>query len=362
MITFRRIFGVLTLLAVAACGGGGGDSVTSKDTYNLPLNFGHGAALAGATVTVDDSSTSNTFTCSGTTDENGYIMCNVPATYSPPFVITGTPVDSTATKLKTVVVSPSNGTNAKLPVTPLTTLLLQSDWDYYQNKNTSLADKKTRLEARKKQITDALANVISQILSADKAKNYDFLSDSSFEPGSNTEMDLLLDNINVDTSKLEVSLKNDSSKKITLKTDSSTIVTPIAQTDVATYKVTPTKRELKNFVGTFQGTIKYTSYDYKGAAKSGETSQSGSMTFKANGTIEETYGNAKWTGTFKLNDAGYSVKISGKITPTDNSGGGGTFVGSVDNDFKLSITYNTKATGDKPDTTRGYVTGSKQSQ
>ena len=361
MITLRRIFGVLTLLVLAACGGGGGggDSVTSKDTYNLPLNFGHGAALAGATVTVDDSSTSNTFTCSGTTDEDGYIMCNVPASYSPPFVITGTPVDSGATTLKTVVVNPSNGTNAKLPVTPLTTLLLQSDWDYYQNPNTSLADKKTRLEARKKQITDALTNVISQILGTDKAKNFDFLNDSSFVPGSNTEMDLLLDNINVDTSKLEVSLKNDSTKKITLNTDSSATVTPIAQTDVSNNKVTPTKRELKDFVGTFPGTIKYTSYDYKGVAKGAQASRDGSMTFNANGTISETYGTSKWTGTFKLNDAGYSVKISGKITPTDNSGGGGTFVGSVDNKFKLSITYNTKAAGENPDTTRGYVTGSK---
>ena len=360
MITLQRVLGVLTLAILVACGGGGGGSATSKDTYNLPLNLGHGAALAGATVTVDDSAKSTTFTCSGTTDENGYIMCNVPASYTPPFVITGTPVDSSATTLKTVVISPSNGTNAKLPVTPLTTLLLESDAEFY--KTATLEQKKTRLEARKKQITDALTNVISQILGADKAKNYDFLSDSSFVPGSNTEMDLLLDNINVDTSKLEVSLKNDSTKKITLNTDSSATVTPIAQTDVSNNKVTPTKRELKDFVGTFPGTIKYTSYDYKGVAKGAQASRDGSMTFNANGTISETYGTSKWTGTFKLNDAGYSVKISGKITPTDNSGGGGTFVGSVDNKFKLSITYNTKAAGENPDTTRGYVTGTGSKQ
>lgn len=132
MNTFSRFLGLLALTGLVACGGGGGGSASNKDTYNLPLNFGHGAALAGATVKVDDSANSNTFTCSGTTDENGYIMCNVPASYTPPFVITGTPVDSTVTTLKTVVFSPSNGTNAKLPVTPLTTLLLQSDSEFYK--------------------------------------------------------------------------------------------------------------------------------------------------------------------------------------------------------------------------------------
>jgi hypothetical protein len=198
-----------------------------------------------------------------------------------------------------------------------------------------------------------LANVFTQIL-GDKAKNFDFLTDSSFVPGSNTELDLLLDNINVDTTNLVVSLKKDANKKITLAKDNTNTVTPIAEADVSTNTVTFTKRNLSYFVGTFPGTIKFTNYDYKGVAKGSETSQSGTMTFKGDGTISETYGNAKWTGTFKLNDAGYSVKISGKISAGDSSG---TFVGSIDNDGKLSITYNTKGTGDQPDTTRGYVTG-----
>jgi hypothetical protein len=279
----------------------------------------------------------------------------VPASYVPPFLITVYPADDSADNLKSVVISPTKGKNPRAPVTPLTNLLIEADYVYLNAETTTTQQRKERLEARRKQISDALANVFTQILGAEKAKNYDFLSDSNFVPGSNTDLDLLLDNIKVDTDNLEISLKKAADKKIALSKQNTDTVTPIAEADVSTNTVRFTKRNLSYFVGTFPGTIKFTNYDYKGVAKGSETSQSGTMTFKGDGTISETYGNAKWTGMFKLNDAGYSVKISGKISAGDSSSG--TFVGSIDNDGKLSMTFNTKGTGDQPDTTRGYVTG-----
>ena len=55
MITLQRIFGVLTLLALAACGGGGGGGEASggPGVYEIPIAAGTGAAMAGASVTVD---------------------------------------------------------------------------------------------------------------------------------------------------------------------------------------------------------------------------------------------------------------------------------------------------------------------
>ncbi|NDE07257.1 MAG: VWA domain-containing protein [Chloroflexi bacterium] len=224
---------------------------------------------------------------------------------------------------------------------------MEADWDFYQTASTDQA--KARLAARKKQITDALFNVFTQILGAEKAKNFDFLTDSSFVPGSNDGMDFLLDNINVDTSKLEVALKKDSTKRIALSTNNTATVTPIAQTDVSSNTVKLVKRNLTEFAGIYTGTAKFTSYHSDGTTSVAEQIKSGSVTFNSNGTINATLGTSLWTGTYKLNDAGYSVKISGKISPTDGSSGGGTFVGSVDNDFNLSISYNTQAGGVKPD-------------
>ena len=149
MITLRRIFGMLTLLALVACGGGGGGGVGGgSDGYEIPIAAGTGAAMAGATVTVEDSANNKTINCSGTTDQDGYITCNVPASYVPPFLITVYPADDSADNMKSVVVSPNKGKNPKVPVTPLTNLLIEADSVFYET--AKVEDAKVRLAARKK--------------------------------------------------------------------------------------------------------------------------------------------------------------------------------------------------------------------
>lgn len=334
MITLRRIFGVLTLLALAACGGGGGGGEASSGPggYEIPIAAGTGAAMAGATVTVLDSANNKTIDCSGTTDENGYITCNVPASYVPPFLITVYPADDSADNMKSVVISPTKGKNPRAPVTPLTNLLIEADSVFYETATVEQA--KARIAARKKQISDALANVFTQILGADKAKNFDFLTDISFVPGSNDGTDLLLDNISVDTGTLKVSLKKNANANVsfTANTDptkTTVVAIPVSSND----KVTFTTRKLTDFAGVY-------------------TITDGSLTLNSDGTIDSTVESTRVKGTYKLNETGYSIKISGTLSSTDSSG---TFVGSVDNDFKLTIAYNIKGNGTNKDTDKGSV-------
>ena len=352
MITLRRIFGVLTLLALVACGGGGGGGGGDGfDGYKIPIAAGTGAAMAGASVTVDGLGDSKSFNCSGTTDENGYITCNVPANFTPPFVITVYPADTNAVNMKSVVVSPTKGKNPRVPVTPLTNLLIQADSDFYQK--AKVEDAKVRLEARKKQITDALTNVISQILSADKAKNFDFLSDSSFVPGSNDGSDLLLDNISVDIQSFKLSLKNGtgSGKSVTFNPNTdptNTAVRPItvSQTDV----VRPTTRLLKEFAGVYDIDVTFTSFKADGSVSVGTQTKSGPLALNSDGTFDSTVNSTRWSGKYTLNDKGTSVKISGTV------GGTGPLVGSIDNNFKMTLAFNTKGSGaDLGQTTKGSV-------
>ena len=186
----------------------------------------------------------------------------------------------------------------------------------------------------KKQISEALANVFTQILGTDKAKNFDFLTDSNFVPGSNDGSDFLLDNISVDTGTLKVSLKKNANANVsfTANTDP-TKTTVIAITVSSNDKVTFTKRKLTDFAGVYAIT-------------------GGSLTLNSDGTIDSTVGLTRWKGTYKLNETGYSIKISGTISSTDSSG---TFVGYVDNKFKLSIAINTKGSGTNTDTTKRSV-------
>ncbi len=358
MITFQRVLGVLTLASLVACGGGGGGGGGGVsggfDGYRIPIAAGTGAALAGASVTVDDSGVSKTFTCSGNTDENGYITCDVPASYTPPLVITVKPADASANTIKTIVLSANKGTNPSVPATPLTNLLIQADWDFYQKANPDQA--KVRLTARKKQISDALADVFTKILGTDKAKNFDFLTDSSFVPGSNDGSDLLLDNISVDIQSFKVSLKNgsgsDSSVSFDPKSDPATNVQPItvAQTDV----VLPTTRLLKDFAGVYDIDVTFTSYNADGTVSAQTKTLSGSLALYSNGTFDSTVSSTRWSGKYTLNDKGTSVKISGTV------GGAGPLVGSIDNNFKMTLAFNTKGSGaDLGQTTRGSVVSKK---
>jgi len=351
MNTLRGFLGLLALAGLVACGGGGGGGVGSGDNfdgYRIPIAAGTGAALAGATVTVDGSGSAKTFTCSGNTDENGYITCDVPASYTPPFVITVRPADASANSIKTVVVSANKGTNPRAPATPLTNLLLEADWNFYQNATTDQA--KVRLTARKKQISDALANVFTQIL-GDKAKNFDFLTDSSFVPGSNEGSDLLLDNISVDTGSLKVSLKKNANANVsfTANTDpSKSSVTPISVS--SSDMVTLTTRDLKDFAGVYNIAVTYTSYNANGSVSAQTQTKNVQLALNSDGTFDSTLGTTRWVGTYKLNDKKTSVKITGTV------GGDGSLVGSIDNGFNMALAYNTKGTGiNIGQTTKGSV-------
>lgn len=304
MITLRRIFGVLTLLALAACGGGGGGGEASSGPggYEIPIAAGTGAAMAGATVTVEDSASNKTIDCSGTTDENGYITCNVPASYVPPFLITVYPADDSADNMKSVVISPTKGKNPRAPVTPLTNLLIEADYAYLNADTTTTEQAKARIAARKKQISDALANVFTQFLGADKAKNFDFLTDSSFLPGSNDGTDLLLDNIKVEG--LKVSLKKTVSINVVIETDHAKKLTPIALNDVSSNLVVLDTRTSTEFAGVYDIDVTFTSYKANGTISSAKETISVKLALNGDGTIDSVLENSHWKGTYKLKREG----------------------------------------------------------
>jgi hypothetical protein len=310
MITLGRVFSVLALTGLVACGGGGGGGGDGFDGYKIPIAAGTGAALAGASVIVGGLGASKTFTCSGTTDENGYITCNVPASYTPPFMISVYPADG-SNNISTVVVSANKGNNLRVPVTPLTTLLVEADWDYLMANTTTTEQAKARLEARKKQITDALAPLISLTLDAEKAKTFDFLTDSSFAPGSHTGSDLLLDSISVDIQSLKVSLKNGSKSSVTFTANTDpTKTTVTAITASPNDIVNPTTTTQTSGTGTGTGT------------GTGSGSGSGSGSDAAAKTLADFAGeygiDVKWRlsdGSASGNDYGtVTIDKDGKVT------------------------------------------------
>ena len=287
----------------------------------------------------------------------------VPASYTPPFLISVVPADvvspdpESTKALKTILTRPTKGTgpNPSVPVTPLTTLLVKSDLDYYK---TNIKDAQfvqlveTRLNARKKQVADALDPLISKILGPEKAKTFDLLTDSSFVPGSNDGSDLLLDNISVDIQSFKVSLKNGSGSGSSVsfdpKSDPATKVQPItvAQTDV----VLPTTRLLKDFAGVYDIDVTFTSYHATGSISTNTQTQKVTLSLYNDGTFDTTYNTTHWSGKYTINSKGTSVKISGNV-----GDGNGNLVGSIDNNFNMKMAYHTTGSGNSPDTTTGSV-------
>ena len=354
MNAFSKFLGLLALTGLVACGGGGGDNNgvgnvgnnpgNSSNTYAIHTYTGTGAPYLGATVTVEDSANpKNTYSCSGMSDEDGYVKCDVPGTYTLPFVITATPPDTLATTLKTMVTSATKNGNTTVPITPLTTLLVKSDESYFANATPE--NKQIRLTARKNQIATALTSVFNQ---TGNTNGFDFLT-SSFLPGSYDGMDWLLENISVDIPNLKVSKKKDSTKVVvTVSGDPSTTLS-VTNTFVQTDLVDITKnKELSDFAGSYPGSVKYTTTHPTGTATNSEGQPT--MVLNADGTIDLNVGQStRWIGTYKLNSNGTSVKLSGSV------GGSSGFIGYVDNTNKLTIAWKTSGTGaNKGDTTKGY--------
>lgn len=364
MNTFRRFLGLLALTGLVACGGGGGSStpLANFDGYEIPGVGNGGAPIVGATVFVEDSNNSKTVNC-GNTDEGGKFTCKVPATYTPPFAIYVVPADvvspnqNAPTALKTIVLRPKKGTgpNDTLPVTPLTTLLVNSDWNYYGANKKDLNTIETRLIARKKQIDDALANVTAQILK-DKAKSFDFLTDTSSLPSSNEGSDLLLDNIDVDFKTFKVALKNGTKTSVTFQAETEPTKSPVTPISVVTSDIVePTQKSLKDFAGVYDINITFTSYHADGTISAGTQTLYKQLSLYNDGTFDVTYNSTRWSGKYTLNTKGTkgtSVKITGTVGGADSNG---NLVGSIDNTFNMKLAYHTSGSGNNTDTTTGSV-------
>lgn len=370
MITLRRIFGMLTLLALVACGGGGGggnDTAAKFDGYEVPLKNVTGAPLTGATVFINDSNDSKTFNC-GTTNELGEVTCKVPASFVPPLVVSAVPADvvspdpTAKTALKTVLTRPTKGTgpNATVPVTPLTTLLVNSDWSYYETNKKNLELVEARLESRKNQITKAIENITVEILGQSKAKTFDFLKDSNFVAGSNDGIDFLLDNISVSFEKgntFKVSMKKNDKINVVFDADHAKTLTAISSDDAKNNLVKMSEKVLTDFAGVYDIDVTFTSYNSDGSVSAKTQTKSGKLALNSDGTFDSMLETSRWSGKYTLNEKKTSVKISGTVGSKDASG---NLVGSIDNDGKMVLAYNTKGSGgNSGQTTKGSVASTK---
>ena len=273
MITLRRIFGVLTLLALAACGGGGGGTPGGTGTadYQIEGVAATGAAMVGATISVKDSK-GTSYSCANKTGTDGRYSCRVSGKAVPPFVLTAQIGTDDSTALNSVVLEPTAGKTATAHITPLSNALLQIDLVYLNANDTTPAKAIQRVKDRKQQITDALSNVITE--AGLTSANFDFLTDSSFAANTGAGMDRVLDNISVkntstssSTTTVEIALKNTTDKATLSSTDTdltNTAKKVTSKDSNAIQIVNPVKptRSQSDFQGTY--TVNTTFYSNNG--------------------------------------------------------------------------------------------------
>ena len=367
MITFRRIFGVLTLLALAACGGGGGGAPGGTGTadYQIEGVAATGAAMVGATISVQDSK-GTSYSCANKTGTDGRYSCRVSAKAVPPFVLTAQIGTDDSTALNSVVLEPAAGKTATAHITPLSNALLQIDLVYLNANGTTPAQAIQRVKDRKKQITDALSNVITEAGLA--STNFDFLTDSSFAANTGAGMDRVLDNISVkntsissSTTTVEIALKNnpDANEKATLDSTEETTVKKTVTTKSSTEIQSANPAKLTRNQSEFQGTYTVNTTFY-----STDVDSNGVSTFFPPETKTATF---KVANDNTITCTGDLTSCSGSLTIDKNNVATFTITkdntslsGSIDNSFKVTATLSSNKTIDGINkTTSGNTVGWK---
>ncbi len=361
MITLRLIFGVLTLLALAACGGGGGGGTGSAD-YQLEGVAATGAAMVGATISVNDTK-GNSYSCANKTGTDGKYSCAVSGKAVPPLLMTAQIGNDDSTSLKSPVLDATPGKTSRVHITPLSNALIQIDWTYLSADGRTATEMTNRLKDRKKQITDALTKVIEEAVGADKVNSFDFLTDSSFAASTGTGMDRLLDNISVKNvssnsseTKFEIALKNTNDNATFGSTEATTVTKSVTIKSTTEIKgVNPVKppRVKADFVGGYTVNVTFYSNNGDGSFDPPET-----KTVKF--TVAEDY--AITCSTDPLTGCTGSLAYDNNVatfTVTNTNGTSSTTLkGSVDNFFKVTATVSSKDTSTN-DSTTGNIVGWK---
>ena len=363
MITLRRIFGVLTLLVLAACGGGGGGGGSSATAdYQIEGVAATGAAMVGATISVEDSK-GKSYNCVNKTGTDGKYSCTVSGSAVPPFLLKAQIGTDDSTALNSVVIEATAGKTATAHITPLSNALLQIDLAYLNADSTTPAQAIQRVKDRKKQITDALSNVITE--AGLTSASFDFLTDSSFAANTGAGMDRLLDNISVkntstssSTTTVEIALKNTTDKATLSSTDTdltNTAKKVTSKDSNAIQIVNPVKptRSQSDFQGTY--TVNTTFYSNNGDG-SFVPPQTKTAIFKVASdytiTCTDTLAGCSGSLTFDKNNVPtFTIK-----------NGNTTLSGSIDSSFKVTATLNSQSTNaDKTvNTSSGKVFGWKK--
>ena len=362
MITLRRIFGVLTLLAVAACGGAGGGGGTGTADYQIEGVAATGAAMVGATISVNDSK-GNSYSCANKTGTDGKYSCAVSGKAVPPLLMTAQIGNDDSTSHKSPVLDATPGKTSRVHITPLSNALIQIDWTYLSANGRTATEMTNRLKARKQQITAALGNVITEAgLSTD---SFDFLTDSSFAANTGQGMDRLLDNISVknvssdsNETKFEIALKNTNDKATLGSTEATTVtknVTPNTNvTQITSANPKADSKTKDSFVGSYTVNITFysTDVDSKGVSTFFPP-ETKTVTF----TVDTTY---KITCTDNLADCSGTLAYDNNVATITITKGNTTLSGSIDNFFKVTATLSSKETTDGINkTTSGNVVGWK---
>jgi hypothetical protein len=366
MNTLRGFLGLLALAGLVACGGGGGGApgFTGAADYQIEGIAATGAAMIGATISVNDSKRTS-YSCPEKTGTDGKYSCAVSGKAVPPLLMTAQIGSDDSTSLKSPVLDATPGKKSTVHITPLSNALIQIDWAYLSADGRTSSEITNRIKDRKKQITDALSNVIAEAVDADKANSFDFLTDSSFAANTGTGMDRLLDNISVKNvssnsseTKFEIALKNTTDKSTlgsadTDLTNTTKKVTTKNTTDIQYFNPATPSRVKADFVGGYTVNVTFYSNNGDGSFDPPETK---TVTFTVASDYVITCSTEPLTGctgslTYDNNVATFTV--------TKTSGTNSTTVkGSIDNFFKVTATVSSKDTTSN-DSTTGNIVGRK---
>jgi hypothetical protein len=187
-------------LLLTACGGGDANLDTTP-VRAMTVVAATGKAMAGAAVTVQDAAKATVGT--GTTDANGKLVLNLPATAAAPFLLTVTPTTGSpqyAVSLKDTAVN----------VTPLTSVLTMQLLNTTPATATAAqlaAVDAAKLATAQTQLATALADAMRAM---GVSATYDFVN-GTLVPGSSTDAaDKLLDQVAVKVNGADIDIVNTS--------------------------------------------------------------------------------------------------------------------------------------------------------
>jgi len=265
-----------------------------------------------------------------------------------------------STSLKSPVLDATPGKTSRVHITPLSNALIQIDWAYLSADGRTSSEITTRVKDWKKQITDALSNLITE--AGLTSASFDFLTDSSFAANTGAGMDRLLDNISVKNvssnsseTKIEIALKNTTDKAALASTDTdltNTIkkVTSKNTNDIQSVNPPTPTRVKANFVGDYTVNVTFYSNNGDGSFVPPETK---TVKFTVADDYVITCSTEPLTGC--TGSLAYDNNVA-TFTVTKTSGTSSTTLkGSVDNFFKVTATVSSKDTSNNNSTTGNIV-------